>query len=312
MQSVKLIKFEQISPKTIKHKGREFKLEDILKEIALLFYEKGEPVESTAIAKKLGLQKTGRFTEKVIKYHLKGMVNYEHRKKERRVFVSPSALIFISEDGRVLNLTELEEFYDSLYKFSSKITVNILKEQITLKELLLPYRGREREVIKKLFELCKIAKPFPRSVEGKTVYDFAKYDLATLEGYIHRGFLLEDISQKIRDSRYKLGDLVLDFIRWYGTGRKGEEFSFDDVTCNYEERSIDLPDEIKDATEEILRKRRKEAEEKGQVFDNHPSYKLLEIKMEREIKEGERKQKIHLTFGSTDFYTSVCTNQKRK
>ena len=61
--------------------------------------------------------------------------------------------------------------------------VNILKEQITLEELLLLYKGREREVIKKLFELCKIAKPFSRGEEDKIVYyDFAKYDLATFRG----------------------------------------------------------------------------------------------------------------------------------
>jgi hypothetical protein len=306
---MELIKFvERLPPETIKYKEREFKSEDLLKEIALLFYEKGEAVESTIISEKLHLQKTEKFTEKVIRYHLEGrMVNCEYKK--RRVFVSPLALIFVSRDGRVLDLTELEGFYDNLHKLSSKIIVNILKEQITLEELLLPYKGREREVIKKLFELCKIAIPFPRYKEDKIVYhDFTKYDLATIEGYFHRGFLLEDVSQKIWDSRYKLEELELNFIRWDGTGRKGEEFSFNDVTCEYEGKHIELPNEIKESTEGILRRKRKEAEEKWQVFDNHPGYKLLDFKISREIKKGERKHKLHLTFGPTDFYTCVCTN----
>jgi hypothetical protein len=310
VQEINLIKFvKRLPPETIRYKGREFKSEDLLKEIALLFYEKGEAVESTAIAKKLDLQKAGRFTEKVIRYHLcNRIVNCESRKG--RVFVFPLALIFISEERRVLDLTALEGFRNNFHKFSSKVIVNILKDQISLEELLLMFEGREEEVIKKISELCRVVKPLRRYKKGKIVYyDFAKYDFNTLREYIRRSFLLEDISQRTRDSRYKLGKLELDFIRWYGTGRKGEEFSFDNVTCEYEERSIDLPDEIKDAAEEILRKKRKEAKEKGQIFDNHPGYKLLEIKMKREIKEGERKQKIHLIFGPTDFYTSVCTNQ---
>jgi hypothetical protein len=49
---MELIKFvKQLPPETIKYKGREFKSEDLLKEIALLFYEKGEAVESTIISK---------------------------------------------------------------------------------------------------------------------------------------------------------------------------------------------------------------------------------------------------------------------
>jgi hypothetical protein len=306
---MKLIKFvERLPPETIKYKGREFKSEDLLKEIALLFYEKGEAVESTIISKKLNLQKTEKFTEKVIRYHLWGrMVDCETIK--RRVFVSPLALIFVSEDGKVLDLTELKGFYDNLHKFSSKIMVNILKEQITLDELLLLYKGREKEALKKLLELCKIAKSFSRCEKDRIVhYDFAKYDLATLENYIHRCFLLEDISQKTRDSRYRLEELELDFIRWDGTGREGDEFFFDDVICEYEDRSIELPGEIKEATEEILREKRREAEEKGQVLDNHPGYKLLDFKMNREIEKKQRKHKLHLTFGPTDFYTSVRTN----
>lgn len=77
MELVKFVK--RPPPEIIKHKGRKFRLEDLLKEIALPFYEKGGPVESTTIAKKLGLQKTRKFTEKVIRHHLEGrMVDCEY------------------------------------------------------------------------------------------------------------------------------------------------------------------------------------------------------------------------------------------
>ncbi len=33
------------------------------------------------------------------------------------VFISPLALIFVSGDGRILDLTEVEEFYDNLHVF---------------------------------------------------------------------------------------------------------------------------------------------------------------------------------------------------
>jgi hypothetical protein len=307
---VKLVKFERSPSKTIKYRGKKFKLDDILKEIALLFYEKGEAVESTTIAKKLGLQKTGKFTEKVIRYHLCGrMVNCESIKG--RVFVSPSALILISRDEGVLDLTELEGFHDNLLRFSSKIIVNIIREQVTLEELLLLFEGVEREAVKKLVKLCKIAEPLPQYEEdGIVYYDFAKYDLNTLKGYIHRGFLLEDVSQKTRDSRYKFGNLdYLDFILWYGTGRRGEEFTYNDVVCKYVKAGTRLPDEIREATKEILKKKRRDAEKLGQVFVNHPGYKLLEIKVKRKIKKRKRRQKIYLSFGPTDFNASVRTNQ---
>lgn len=310
MKGLELIKFvKRLPPETIKHEGRKFGLKNLLDEIALLFYEKGKAVESAKIARRLGLQKTGKFTEKVIRYHLYGrIVDCVYMKG--RVFVSPLALIFISGDGRVLDLTEIKGFYDYLPRFASEVRVNILKDPISLEELRLIFRGRDQEASKKVLELCKIAGTFTRSMVGRTVhYDFAKYDFSTLKDYISRGLLLEDTSQKTRDSRYKLGNLLLDFVLWYGTGRSGEEFSCNDVACEYIETDIDFPEELKEVTNEILRRKRKEAEEKGQVFDNHLGYKLLEIKMKRKIEKEVRKQKILLSFGPTDFYTSVRTNQ---
>jgi len=138
-------------------------------------------------------------------------------------------------------------------------------------------------------------------------FSFRKYELITLKEYVSRGFFLEDISQKTRDLRYRFGNLVFDFILWYGNGK--EEFFYDDVICEYVKARKELPEEIKEVAEEILRKKKRDAEKRGQVFDNHPGYKLLKIKIEREIKGEMRKKKIYLTFGPTDFYTSVCTNQ---
>jgi len=277
---------------------------DLLKIIALLFFEDGVPVPAEKIAKKLGLQKAGKFTERVILYHLikkkRGkwirLVNYLYDEKRRRYYFHPLALILKTESGEILDFTELDEFYENLYKFSQKVEVNILKESINLGEFLLIFKGMEREAVKKLSELCKM-----------TTSSFGKYELATLEEYVSRGFFLEDISQKTRDSRYRFGNLVFNFILWYGNGR--EEFFYDGVICEYVEVKKELPGEIREVAEEILRKKKRDADERGQVFDNHPGYKLLKIKIEREIEEKSRKKKIYLTFGPTDFYTFVCTNQ---
>jgi hypothetical protein len=279
---------------------KKFSLESVLKEIAVSFFEKGEPVESVSIARRLGLEKAEKFA-RVLKSWLGPMIIYEikeGRGGRGRAFVSPSALIFIPEEGGIMDFTEFDEFYENLDKFSRKVMVNILKEPISLEEFLLSFKGREREAVKKLSELCKGMVP-----------GIKKYELPTLKEYISREFFLEDISQRTREARYKFKNLNFNFVLWYGTGNRGDEFFHDDVTCEYVETGVELPEEIKEAAEEILRRKKKEAEKRSQVFDNHPGYKLLGIRLERVVEEGRRKHKIHLTFGPTDFYTSVCTNQ---
>jgi hypothetical protein len=168
-----------------------------------------------------------------------------------------------------------------------------------LREFLLSFEGREKDAVKRLRELCKL-----------TTFSLGKYELADLKEYVSRGFFLEDMSQRTKDSRYKFRGLPpFEFILWYGTGRKGDEFFHDDVISKYVKRGVWLPDEIREVKKRILKRKKKEAKTKGQVFDNHPGYKLLKIEMRREIRKAERKQKIYLTFGPTDFYTSVATNQ---
>ena len=292
-------RLERFPKETNEYESRKFTLEGILKEIAILFYKKGELVESTFIAKRLGFRKTGKFAERILKRWLGPMVIYkiirERGRRGGRVLTAPSALIFISEDGKVLDFTELDEFYENSHKLSQKVVLNILKEPINLEEFLLIFEGREREAVKKLSELCKIAT--------------SRYEFSVLKEYISRGFLSEDISQKTVDSRVRFGNLVFNFILWYGTGNKGDEFLYDDVTCEYVEVGIEPPEEVKEVMEKIWEKKKRDAEKRGQVLDDNPGYKLLGIKLEREVEGERRKQKIRLTFGPTDFRTSVCTNQ---
>lgn len=109
---------------------------------------------------------------------------------------------------------------------------------------------------------------------------------------------------------YRIGKLKLEFIRWYGTGEQGREFTVKDVVCEYEDKCIPLPDEIEQIKAEIVEKKVMDSKEKGYAFDNNPHYKLIKIKPSREyINEiKDRKHKIYLTFGPTDFYTCIATN----
>lgn len=111
-------------------------------------------------------------------------------------------------------------------------------------------------------------------------------------------------------SLYNLGDLRLDFIRWFGTGEPLDEFTVNDVTCQYEETPIPMPEELQTSKEKTVKEKIKEAREKGQVFDNNPHYKLLKIHLEREFLEEikDRKQRVCLAFGPTDFFTCAATN----
>jgi len=163
--SMKLVKRLKRFPKeTIKYRPkydggipRKFTLEGLLKEIVLSFYEKGRPVESTFIAKRMGLEKAEKFAYRVLRRYLGAMVDYEIEEgRERgRGFVSPLALIFISEDGKVLDFTELDEFYENLHRFSQKVEVNILKEPINLGEFLLIFKGWKEKLLKSYLNFVK-------------------------------------------------------------------------------------------------------------------------------------------------------------
>jgi len=109
---------------------------------------------------------------------------------------------------------------------------------------------------------------------------------------------------------YSIGKLRLEFIRWYGTGEQGCEFTVKDVVCEYEDKCKPLPDEIERFKAKIVEEKARNSKEKGYAFDNNPQYKLTKIRPSREYvnKIKDRKHKIYLTFSPTDFYTCMATN----
>jgi hypothetical protein len=125
--------------------------------------------------------------------------------------------------------------------------------------------------------------------------------------YVPEVFRWELMTKKLL---YTIGDCKLEFIRWYGTGESNNEFTMRDVICQYEDRSVPLPEELRSVKEEILKDKLEEAREKGQVFDDNPHYKLLKIQLGREFVEEtrDRKQRVYLTYGPTDFFSCLATN----
>ena len=317
---VNLVKF--ISRDVLEKKHRcmsaEFTARSLLRSVASLFFElEGEAVPVVVVTRKLGLEKAGKFAYIVLRRsYLEHILCRAYDKEKRRVLVWPAALIFKSDSGEVLeDLTRLPEFYGNLDKISQRVVVNILREPKTLYDLepktlydlkpktlydlTLPFKGREREAAERIIELARMT-----AKEGVYTQD-------QLVDYVNRGFILSEISQKTRDARYRFCDMVFDFILWYGTGERGDEFSQEQVTCEYVDERVELPRELVPIGEKIIEEKKREAEAKGVVFDNHPMYKLLKISLERYVvhEERVRKHRVHLVFGPTNFYTSVITNQ---
>jgi len=125
--------------------------------------------------------------------------------------------------------------------------------------------------------------------------------------YVPEVFRWELMTRKLL---YTIGDCKLEFIRWYGTGESKDEFAIRDVICQYEDRSIPLSEELRSIKGRILKEKSEEAKEKGQVFDDNPHYKLLKIQLGREFIEEtrDRKQRVCLTYGPTDFLSCLATN----
>ena len=125
--------------------------------------------------------------------------------------------------------------------------------------------------------------------------------------YVPEKFTWDIMTEKLL---YSIGRTKLEFILWYGTGKRGDEFTLDDVTCEYSEEPLQLPPELQSALKKTLEEKKEEAMKSTQVLDNNPHYRLLGIKPSRKVVDGrdDRKLQPHLIFAPTDFYTCIATN----
>lgn len=304
-EEVKLSLVRDISEIPIKviYKGIDFDVEKLLKTIGRLFYEnEGSPVSAKGIVESFGLEKVEKFSNKVIIPHFvkkRGLIKYLFNKKTKKYYFYPSAIIFKPKEREAIDLTILPFFNENLQRISEKVEVNICEPSISLREFLEVFETKNRlEVTRTLIDFAKI------HYQGG-------YSQGVLMNIISNRLLEMKVGEKTRDDFYKIGNLKLPFILWYGTGKRGEEFTWADIICEYKEEPLQLSKEIQSAMEKIIEKKKNNAKEYGRAFDNHTGYRLIKITPTRELlpDKKERRLRLYLTFAPTDFYTSVATNQ---
>jgi hypothetical protein len=293
----------EIPIKVIIYKGRDFDVKELIKTVSKLFYEnEGIPTSTQKIVKSFGLEKAEKFANKVIIPHLvkeKGLIKDFFIKYENKHFFYPSAIILKPKKGEALDLAILPFFYENLQKISKKVEVNICKPLISLSEFLEVFENKNRaEVTRILIDIAKI------HCQGA-------YSQEVLMNIISNRLLEMKVGEKTRDAFYKIGNLKLPFILWYGTGNKREEFKHTDIICEYIDEPLQLSGEIQAILEKIIENKKKNAKENGRAFDNHTGFRLVKITPKRELlpEKKDRRLQLYLTFAPTDFYTSVATNQ---
>ncbi len=251
-----------------------------------------------------GLEKVEKFSNKVIIPHFvnkRGLIKYLFNEKTKKYYFYPSAIIFKPKKGEELDLRILPFFNENLQEISEKVEVDICKPSISLREFLESFESKNRvEVTRILIDLAK------------THYSTkSSYSQEVLINIIFSRFLEMRVGEKTRNAFYKIGNLKLPFMLWYGTGKKGEEFTYTDIICEYADEPLQLSKEIEALMEKIIEKKKDNAREYGRAFDNHMGYRLIKITPKRELlsEKKERRLQLYLTFAPTDFYKSVATNQ---
>lgn len=79
-------------------------------------------------------------------------------------------------------------------------------------------------------------------------------------------------SLRKRETRDIVLGKTFDFILWVGTGRKGEEFTDEDITCEFTDKYVGLPTELKEIAEEFIL-----SPTMIPVLDRHPSPPNLNV-----------------------------------
>ena len=104
------------------------------------------------------------------------------------------------------------------------------------------------------------------------------YDQNVLINIISNRLLEVNVGERTKEVFYKLGNLKLPFILWYGTGESGEEFNYTDIICEHIDESPQLSEELQPIINKMIEMRTTKVKELGQVFDNHKGYKLVKIR----------------------------------
>ncbi|MFA0822597.1 MAG: hypothetical protein ACC612_06880 [Methanomethylovorans sp.] len=315
----------QYKTKIITYKGHNIDTGIIITNIYNLFFQKkGSPIPTIDIVQSLGLeiQKAEKFRYKVMIPHIHpeeiksnetnldpdSVKNYfkKELKKEpfinelkidRKYFYFPSAVILIPKKGEVINFASLPSFNDNLYEISKKIILPIGDSFDGLHSFLNQYDKRDYELIlEMLIEKVKTE----HCLNDKKI-----------EQYVNSQLLRTKVNEKTIDNFYKIGNIKLPFILWYGTGKREDEFTHADITCEYIDEKLEIEEEMKILIVEKLNKKKNITNERGQAFDNNPGYRLIKIKPIRNYQKqyNTRKLQLRLTFAPVDFYTSVVTNQ---
>lgn len=288
--------------KNVVYKGETIEVKKLLETIYGIFYSnKGVPVSTREITDSFGFQRAEKFVDKVIIPHLypntkNGLV--KSFKNERKYFFYPIALILKPKKNEILDFTSNTLFYSNVNEISEILKVNICNPSDTLSNFLKSYHNRDYlNVIKILLDIAKDDSP--------------NYDKEELKALVNRRLLEAKINEKTAEALYNIGNLKLQFVMWFGTGKRGEEFTCTDISCKYIDKPLIFSEKMKIFIQKKIDEKRKEADEIGEAFDNNPGYRLLKIAPTRPFSSEShtRKLKLHLTFSPTDFYTSAATNQ---
>jgi len=318
IQMVKEVKL----PITIKRKiarAREIELDPkkTIEVVSGLFYEKGRPISVKEIIERFDIKKADKFGDRVIKRPLKDAIKWVKLGGKRAPdYFYPSAVIMKFEggildpesfpsfyktkfEGGILDPESFPSFYKTLREFSKAVEVNLCRHKRSLYEFLSFIGKNEDTAMRKLIGIAKehhVGKDYcAGSSHCQLVKDVWK---ETFE---------EEFAKGIPYTR--IGDLFLEFHAWFGNGE--EEFRYGDIICEYNEReTLQLPEELQPIVERIIERKKVEAKDKKQTYDDNPLYRLVGVQLERPVIDeiGRRRQKLRLFLGPTSFFLYSATN----
>jgi len=220
----------------------------------------------------------------------------------------PSAIIYKKSGKILLDLTEdcsLEEVPDVL---KEKIKIKCKDLEVSLRELLYDISIILSEI--KILNEIEIMRELMEYVKNKDANFFNNNNYSDIKKDIYNFYKYKIFELPTSIPLYTIGDLTLNFILWWGTGKKGEESNYENITCECVNVPLQTPKEILSMMEKIIDERRKNAKEHGQVFDNNPGYRLIKITPTRRFFPLQKIRKLEflLTFTQTDFFTCASTN----
>lgn len=302
---------DYIPSKPAKYREKYYNIRKCIWCIHNLFYEEGFiPISSVKIAQNMGYSVAG----KIVSHFLKPNFHFEESKRKTDPKKKPKLISYQKENrcysfypvGMILKCKKSNEIFfpevpnlkEIILDNSSQVCVNICNPSIQLNELLKKYETEKLLVLDILFDIAKKWSSYSKNSRAELD------DLIGDELFKRRAYQKKDLKL------YKIGNLELNFVKWFGTGEKGDEFTCTDVTCEYSDIPLYIPLEMQSLIEKRILERQEKSRINKQVFDNNPGYRLIGIKYKRPYlpEMNARKKQLTMFFGPTDFYTSSATN----